>query len=191
MDYWLNNGADCKEPQTWEPQNQNVCASNFVPLWIDVFNSNTLLVEKVTRSLQSSSLLCAAEIKLLIYMGKYDITCDWFSNFKRFNAMQQSGQKETFTIGYVVIQSKFPTKDAEGWLAKEPVQILERMMVKKIDQAFMQVLVQWASLFQRMPQGRVYLNCSKDFLILILEDKDPLKGEVLIRAKCVGFFYFY
>ncbi|XVF51258.1 hypothetical protein PTKIN_Ptkin04bG0170200 [Pterospermum kingtungense] len=41
VDYWLNNGAECKEPQTWEAQNQNqnVFASNFVPLWIDLFNS--------------------------------------------------------------------------------------------------------------------------------------------------------
>ncbi|XP_022735939.1 probable trehalase isoform X1 [Durio zibethinus] len=64
LDYWLNNGADCEEPQTWEAKNQNrnVFASNFVPLWIDLFNSDTPLVEKVTRSLQSSGLLCAAGI---------------------------------------------------------------------------------------------------------------------------------
>ncbi|TYG43488.1 hypothetical protein ES288_D11G020800v1 [Gossypium darwinii] len=64
VDYWLNYGAEPKEPQTWEAQNQNqnVFASNFVPLWIDLFNSDTPLVEKVTRSLQSSGLLCAAGI---------------------------------------------------------------------------------------------------------------------------------
>ncbi|XVE58119.1 hypothetical protein DITRI_Ditri04bG0144500 [Diplodiscus trichospermus] len=64
VDYWLNNNAESKEPQTWEAQNQNrnVFASNFVPLWIDLFNSDTPLVEKVTRSLQSSGLLCDAGI---------------------------------------------------------------------------------------------------------------------------------
>ncbi|GKV53285.1 hypothetical protein SLEP1_g59818 [Rubroshorea leprosula] len=42
LDYWLSNGTTCKvESQTWEAQNQNqnVFASNFVPLWIDLFNS--------------------------------------------------------------------------------------------------------------------------------------------------------
>ncbi|KAK8366365.1 hypothetical protein V6Z12_A02G115000 [Gossypium hirsutum] len=64
LDYWLNNGADCEEPQTWKAENQNqkVFASNFVPLWIDLFNSDIHLVEKVTKSLQNSGLLCAAGI---------------------------------------------------------------------------------------------------------------------------------
>ncbi|KAK8655138.1 hypothetical protein V6N13_107728 [Hibiscus sabdariffa] len=64
LDYWLNNGADSEEPETWKADNQNqkVFASNFVPLWIDVFNSDIHLVEKVTKSLQTSGLLCAAGI---------------------------------------------------------------------------------------------------------------------------------
>ncbi|XWS50130.1 hypothetical protein CRYUN_Cryun12cG0062200 [Craigia yunnanensis] len=64
LDYWLNNGVECEELQIWEAQNQNqnMFASNFVPLWIDLFNSDTPLVEKVMRSLQSSGLLCAAGI---------------------------------------------------------------------------------------------------------------------------------
>ncbi|GMI89115.1 trehalase 1 [Hibiscus trionum] len=64
LDYWLNNGADSEEPQPWKAENQNqkVFASNFVPLWIDVFNSDVHLVEKVTKSLQTSGLLCAAGV---------------------------------------------------------------------------------------------------------------------------------
>ncbi|XVF53127.1 hypothetical protein PTKIN_Ptkin05aG0075200 [Pterospermum kingtungense] len=64
LDYWLGNAAECEEPHIWEAQNQNqnIFASNFVPLWIDLFHSDTHLVEKVTRSLQSSGLLCAAGI---------------------------------------------------------------------------------------------------------------------------------
>ncbi|OMO79824.1 Glycoside hydrolase, family 37 [Corchorus capsularis] len=64
LDYWVNNGAACKESHTWKAQNQNhhVFASNFIPLWIDLFNSDTPLVEKVTGSLKSSGLVCAAGI---------------------------------------------------------------------------------------------------------------------------------
>ena len=90
---------------------------------------------------------------------------------------------ETFTFGYAVIQSKLPTMDAEGLFAKEPIQILERMVVKKGDQALSWVMVQWTTFFQRMPHRRPYLIYNKDFLILILEDKDPFKEGVLIRVK--------
>ncbi|KAB1215510.1 Trehalase [Morella rubra] len=40
LDYWLSDST-CQEPQTWEAcnQNQNVYASNFVPLWIESFYS--------------------------------------------------------------------------------------------------------------------------------------------------------
>ncbi|KAK9275467.1 hypothetical protein L1049_022734 [Liquidambar formosana] len=65
LDYWLDNSTSCKEEaQTWESlnQNQNVFASNFIPLWIELFNSDGLMVEKVMKSLQSSGLLCAAGI---------------------------------------------------------------------------------------------------------------------------------
>ncbi|KAB1215511.1 Trehalase [Morella rubra] len=63
LDYWLSDST-CQEPQTWEAcnQNQNVYASNFVPLWIESFYSDTSLVEKVVKSFQSSGLLCAAGI---------------------------------------------------------------------------------------------------------------------------------
>ncbi|KAK9274611.1 hypothetical protein L1049_021861 [Liquidambar formosana] len=42
LDYWLNNTTTCEEEaQTWEcqNQNQNVFASNFIPLWIELFYS--------------------------------------------------------------------------------------------------------------------------------------------------------
>ncbi|KAK3228084.1 hypothetical protein Dsin_007946 [Dipteronia sinensis] len=52
------------ESHTWEAwnQNHNVYALNYAPLWIDLFNSETSLVEKVRQSLQSSGLVCAAGI---------------------------------------------------------------------------------------------------------------------------------
>lgn len=63
LDYRFNSSA-CEEAQTWEAcnQNQNEFASNFVPLWIEMFNSDGSVVEKVMKSLQSSGLLCAAGI---------------------------------------------------------------------------------------------------------------------------------
>ncbi|KAK2664312.1 hypothetical protein Ddye_002886 [Dipteronia dyeriana] len=64
LDYWINNGTTCEESHTWQVwnQNHNVYASNYAPLWIDLFNSDTSLVEKVRQSLQSSGLVCAAGI---------------------------------------------------------------------------------------------------------------------------------
>lgn len=59
LDYWVSNSTTCKGSQTLEAKNQNqrIFASNFVPLWIDLFNSDTPLVEKVMKSLQSSGLV--------------------------------------------------------------------------------------------------------------------------------------
>ncbi|KAF2298033.1 hypothetical protein GH714_007316 [Hevea brasiliensis] len=64
LDYWLTTGTTCQESQTWNArnQNQNVFASNFFPLWIDLFNSDATLVETIMRSLRSSGLICAAGI---------------------------------------------------------------------------------------------------------------------------------
>ncbi|XP_015896016.3 probable trehalase [Ziziphus jujuba] len=58
LDYWLANRT-WKEAEKWEAWNQNpkVFASNFIPLWIKSFYSDTILVDKVRRSLQSSGLL--------------------------------------------------------------------------------------------------------------------------------------
>ncbi|XP_002523413.2 trehalase [Ricinus communis] len=63
LDYWLTDET-CQESHKWKAcnQSQNVFASNFSPLWIDLLNSDTALVEKVMGSLQSSGLLCAAGI---------------------------------------------------------------------------------------------------------------------------------
>ncbi|WCJ26572.1 Trehalase [Euphorbia peplus] len=65
VDYWLNNGDTFGQvSETWEAcnQNQNVFASNFSPLWIDLFNSDITLVEKVKKSLENSGLLQPAGI---------------------------------------------------------------------------------------------------------------------------------
>ncbi|GAB4834614.1 hypothetical protein Ancab_032877 [Ancistrocladus abbreviatus] len=61
LDCWISYSSTCKDGgEAWE-QNQNVFASNFIPLWIELFHSDHK-VEKVVRSLETSGLLCAAGI---------------------------------------------------------------------------------------------------------------------------------
>nr|KYP42330.1 Trehalase [Cajanus cajan] len=60
LDYWLSN--KCEDVHVWESghQNQNVFASNFVPLWMKPFYSDTSLVGSVVESLKTSGLIRAA-----------------------------------------------------------------------------------------------------------------------------------
>ncbi|KDO76646.1 hypothetical protein CISIN_1g041103mg [Citrus sinensis] len=64
LDYWISNGTSSQECRRWKASNQNnnAFASNFVPIWIDLFNSDTCIVEKVRKGFQSSGLLGAAGI---------------------------------------------------------------------------------------------------------------------------------
>lgn len=64
LDYWLSNFDASKDAYTWNAssQNQKLFASNFVPLWIQLFNSDVKVVDEVLRSLQNSGLLCPAGI---------------------------------------------------------------------------------------------------------------------------------
>jgi alpha,alpha-trehalase len=41
LDYWNDHDVSCKKSQRWKASNQNhnIYASNFIPLWIDLFNS--------------------------------------------------------------------------------------------------------------------------------------------------------
>ncbi|KAK6935578.1 Glycoside hydrolase, family 37 [Dillenia turbinata] len=62
LDYWL--GTTGKDVHKWEArsQNQNIFASNFIPLWIELFNSDEYVVDKVVISLKKSGLLHAAAV---------------------------------------------------------------------------------------------------------------------------------
>ncbi|KAL9422612.1 hypothetical protein AB3S75_034815 [Citrus x aurantiifolia] len=64
LDYWISNETSSQECQRWKCSNQSniAFASNFVPIWIDLFNSDTCIVEKVKKSFQSSGLLGAVGI---------------------------------------------------------------------------------------------------------------------------------
>ncbi|XP_061361632.1 trehalase-like [Gastrolobium bilobum] len=63
LDSWLTNST-FEEAQVWESlnQNQKVFASNFIPLWMEPFYSDTSLVGRVVESLKTSSLVCAAGV---------------------------------------------------------------------------------------------------------------------------------
>ncbi|XXG77738.1 hypothetical protein AAC387_Pa08g1834 [Persea americana] len=64
LDYWLINNNTCKETHVWEVHNQNgnIFASNFIPLWIELFNSDGAKAKKVMKSLKNSRLLHDAGI---------------------------------------------------------------------------------------------------------------------------------
>lgn len=64
FDYWLNDSAISKDTYKWEAsyRSQDTFASNFMPLWIQLFNSDGTVVEKVAQSLQSSGLVRAVGI---------------------------------------------------------------------------------------------------------------------------------
>ncbi|KAF3777237.1 putative trehalase [Nymphaea thermarum] len=58
LDYWFGNSSTSEETHTWQAsnQNQNVFASNFVPLWIGSLTSGDM-VKKAASALVSSGLL--------------------------------------------------------------------------------------------------------------------------------------
>lgn len=64
LDYWIDANSSSQVTCKWKAldQNHSVFASNFIPLWIQPFNSDTDLVEKVSKSLQRSGLLRDAGI---------------------------------------------------------------------------------------------------------------------------------
>ncbi|XP_031389187.1 probable trehalase isoform X2 [Punica granatum] len=85
LDYWLNYSNSCSEPYIWDTlnQNQNVYASNFVPLWINPFYSDASMVHKVVNSLKHSGLLQASGIA---------------------TSLQNSGQQWDFPNGWAPLQ---------------------------------------------------------------------------------------
>lgn len=63
LDCWVHERPTCEDGQALENwhQNQNVFASNFIPLWLEPFDS-VEMAEKVMKSLRNSGLVCAAGI---------------------------------------------------------------------------------------------------------------------------------
>ncbi|RDX83449.1 putative trehalase, partial [Mucuna pruriens] len=78
LDYWLD--STCEEVHVWKNahQNQKVFASNFVPLWMKPFYSDTSLVGSVVESLKTSGLLRAAGVATsLTDSGQQDFPNGW------------------------------------------------------------------------------------------------------------------
>uniref|UniRef100_A0A2N9H7U0 Trehalase n=1 Tax=Fagus sylvatica TaxID=28930 RepID=A0A2N9H7U0_FAGSY len=102
LDYWLNDSM-CQEPQTWEAcnRNQNAFASNFIPLWIESFYSDTTLVEKVMKSLQSSGLVCPAGIATSLTNSgeQWDLPNGWAPlQHMIVEGLARSGSKEARSV---------------------------------------------------------------------------------------------
>ena len=76
--------------------------------------------------------------------------------------------------------------DVKGLITNEPVQILDMSMSKKGNQFITQVLIQWSNSYLEDVTWESLTDIHK-FLILILEDKDPFKGEVF--DTCQTSFY--
>ncbi|KAK3153109.1 hypothetical protein QOZ80_2BG0167930 [Eleusine coracana subsp. coracana] len=70
LDYWIPTDGNCQGLYQWTPDshNRNIFASNFVPLWLNAYNSELVQFAdkaksvRVMRSLQTSGLLRAAGI---------------------------------------------------------------------------------------------------------------------------------
>ncbi|GJM91259.1 hypothetical protein PR202_ga07618 [Eleusine coracana subsp. coracana] len=70
LDYWIPTDGNCQGVYQWTPDshNRNIFASNFVPLWLNAYNSELVQFAdkaksvRVMRSLQTSGLLRAAGI---------------------------------------------------------------------------------------------------------------------------------
>ncbi|XP_070039025.1 probable trehalase [Nicotiana tomentosiformis] len=64
LDYWLGNSNTSEDIYKWEDlhQNKKSFASNFVPLWTELLNSDNITAQKVVQSFKSSGLLQPAGI---------------------------------------------------------------------------------------------------------------------------------
>ncbi|KAL7140526.1 hypothetical protein ABFS83_09G125200 [Erythranthe nasuta] len=64
LDYWLSESNLSEDVYKWDDSSQNKksFASNFIPLWINSFNSDVKKVDEVVKSLENSGLVCQAGI---------------------------------------------------------------------------------------------------------------------------------
>nr|DAD17965.1 TPA_asm: hypothetical protein HUJ06_019428 [Nelumbo nucifera] len=112
LDYRLTSSHTCETVHRWGAQNQNekIFASNFMPLWIELFNSDGPMVKKVMKSFQDSGLLRAAGIA---------------------TSLTESGQQWDFPNGWAPLQHMI----VEGLLrsgSKEAMSLAEDIAVRWI-----------------------------------------------------------
>ncbi|KAH9625820.1 hypothetical protein KSS87_020474 [Heliosperma pusillum] len=123
LDCWVNYSVTCKGDQTREAwhQNENVFASNFIPLWIKPFDSGFTscyafssslrisvdMAEKVMKSLKASGLVQAAGIA---------------------TSLTNSGQQWDYPNGWapmqhLIIEALAKTGSKEAWLMAEDLAV--------------------------------------------------------------------
>ncbi|XP_073133142.1 trehalase [Henckelia pumila] len=114
LDYWLSDSMyiESQDIYVWNASNQNkkVFASNFIPLWVQPFNSDVKIVDEVVQSLQSSGLIYPAGIA---------------------TSLTKSGQQWDFPNGWAPLQHMI----AEGLVrscSKEAKFVAEDIAVKWI-----------------------------------------------------------
>ncbi|ERN19328.1 probable trehalase [Amborella trichopoda] len=100
LDYWLGNSR-CEDIHKMEAhnQNQNIFASNFIPLWGEVDSGES--TEKVMKSLQNSGLLQVAGIStsLLNTTQQWDFPNGWAPlQHMIIEGLARSGSKEARTL---------------------------------------------------------------------------------------------
>ncbi|XP_054823242.1 trehalase-like isoform X1 [Prosopis cineraria] len=103
LDYWLTSST-CQEAQVWNAhqQNQNVFASNFVPLWMEPFYSDSSVVGSVAESLKTSGLLGAAGIATSLTNSgqQWDFPNGWAPlQHMIVEGLVKSGLKEAASLG--------------------------------------------------------------------------------------------
>lgn len=103
FDYWLNDSSMVKDIYKWDAsyQNQDIFASNFIPLWVQLFYSDETMVKQVTQSLESSGLLRDAGIatSLTNSSQQWDFPNGWAPvQHMIVEGLVRSGRKESLSL---------------------------------------------------------------------------------------------
>ncbi|XP_054825207.1 probable trehalase isoform X2 [Prosopis cineraria] len=103
LDYWLTDSI-CQGVQVWEDQQQNhsVFASNFVPLWMEPFYSDSLIVGSVVESLKTCGLVRAAGVATSLTNSgqQWDFPNGWPQiQHMIVEGLVRSGLKEAASLG--------------------------------------------------------------------------------------------
>ncbi|KAI9108489.1 hypothetical protein K1719_020680 [Acacia pycnantha] len=103
LDYWLTNST-CQGVKVWEDQqqNHNVFASNFVPLWMEPFYSDSSIVASVVESLKTCGLVRAAGVAASLTNSgqQWDFPNGWPPiQHMIVEGLVKSGLKEAASLG--------------------------------------------------------------------------------------------
>jgi ribosomal protein L21E len=88
------------------------------------------------------------------------------------------------------VHSNLPVMGPEGRLKVEPLAILNRHLVKKNNQAVVEVLIHWANMASEDATWESYEQLLKQFLNNCLEDKTSFKEGAIVSTRGAGDRYF-